>query len=145
MELAFEMLECNLSLESVSLFLFDLHNYCVVKEKQMFLRLNKRGRKSVHHPSIRETVSKSDLVTQLSKHSIDDLDGLYYYISNNPSICRPLDKDENKQKMNIKKQVGTEDHLGGINGPLSTSRHDKSVSVNHDVPQKKRQCVASLP
>jgi hypothetical protein len=94
-EIGLDMLHYNLSLEHFSFFLFA-HNYhkrYFMRKKQMFLRLNERGRKLVQHGDIRETVPKSVWVDQLSKHSMDDLDGLYYYISTNPSICRIIKED----------------------------------------------------
>jgi hypothetical protein len=94
-DMALEMLECNLSLESFSFFLFDPDflvennkHIVVLKKKDMFLRLNQRGRKYIQQHDLRETVSKSKWIDQLAKHTNDDLDGLYYYICTNPSVCR---------------------------------------------------------
>ena len=94
-DMALEMLECNLSLESFSFFLFDPDflvennkHVVVLGKKDMFLRLNQRGRKYIQQHDLRETVSKSIWIDQLSKHTNDDLDGLYYYICTNPSVCR---------------------------------------------------------
>jgi hypothetical protein len=94
-DMALEMLECNLSLESFSFFLFDpdflIENnkhVVVLGKKDMFLRLNQRGRKYIQQYDLRETVSKSKWIDQLAKHTKDDLDGLYYYICTNPSVCR---------------------------------------------------------
>lgn len=92
-ELGLDMLQFNLSLESFSFFLLDPNNPNLTKKKQMFLRLNERGRRLVQHRDIRERVEKSAWVDQLSKHSMDDLDGLYYYISTNPLICRTIQED----------------------------------------------------
>jgi len=88
-----DMLEWNLSLENFTFFLFDVHYwifdaYFLRRKKSMFLGLNQRGRKSVYRRDTRERVSKASLINQLAKHSIDDLNGLYYYISANPWICR---------------------------------------------------------
>ena len=93
-DLGLDMLHFNLSLEFCSFFLFYPNNSDAVKKKQMFLRLNERGRRLVRHRDISESVPKSAWVDQLSKHSMDDLDSLYYYISTNPSICKRAHKGD---------------------------------------------------
>jgi hypothetical protein len=99
-EIGLDMLRYNLSLEHFSFFLFDPNDPNLTKKKELFLRLNKRGRRSVQHRDIRETLPKSSLVDQLSKHSMDDLDGLYYYISANPFICRTIKQDATRSHLN---------------------------------------------
>merc|ERR1712032_334908 len=98
MGVALGMLESNLSLESFSFFLFDPvfldaknKHIDFLEKKDMFLRLNHRGRACIQHRDLRETVPRSKWIDQLAKHSNDDLDGLYYYISTNPLICRIQD------------------------------------------------------
>eukprot|EP00536_Pseudo-nitzschia_multiseries_P003388 jgi/Psemu1/284390/fgenesh1_pg.52_\ len=90
-EIGFEMLEGNLTLERFSFFLTDPENpedLYPREKKELFLRLNERGRKSVQHRGVRERVSRASFVEQLARHSMDDLDGVYYYICANPSICK---------------------------------------------------------
>ena len=92
-DLGLDMLQFNLSLEYFSFFLFDNNNLNLAEKKEIFLRLNMRGRRFVEHRDISESVPKSSWVDQLSKHSMDDQDGLYYYISTNPLICRTVQED----------------------------------------------------
>mmetsp|Transcript_13822 Transcript_13822/g.32245 ORF Transcript_13822/g.32245 Transcript_13822/m.32245 type:complete len:503 (+) Transcript_13822:54-1562(+) len=93
-DIGLDMLQYNLSLEYFSFFLLDHHTSNLTKKKQMFLTLNQRGRRLVQHRNIRETVPKSSIVDQLSKHTDDDIDGLFYYISTNPWICRLTEDSE---------------------------------------------------
>jgi len=157
-EMGLEMLECNLSLESFSFFLFDVNNCFLRDEKQMFLQLNQRGRRSVQHPDIRETVSKSAWIDQLAKHSNDDLNGLYYYISTNPSICRLIREEDttcstsnsnipttstviDKSETERGKVLANGDNPEDLSGLLSSNtRSNNDIAVDQVVvPQTKRQ------
>jgi hypothetical protein len=80
----FDMLERNLNLESFAFFNEDSQTR---QKREIFLRLNKKGRQLVHNDN-REKVQKSVWVTQLAKHT-NDLDCLFYYLSSNPFLCSP--------------------------------------------------------
>jgi len=157
-EMGSEMLECNLSLENFSFFLFDNFNRLRREKKQMFLRLNQRGRRSIQHHTLRETISKSAWIDQLAKHSIDDLDGLYYYISTNPSICRPMivegttcstynnilnttttNIDKRNNQTEREKSLANEHTPADVNDFLPSTRSNNAVAVDKVVPQTKRQ------
>jgi hypothetical protein len=157
-EIGLDMLHYNHSLEYFSFFLFGHSNSNLGKKKQMFLRLNERGRRSVQHGDIRETVPKSSWVDQLSKHSMDDLDGLYYYISTNPSICRTIKEDvtrstlskihkvavidENNKKTNREKASAKEGRLEKSGEHLCSSRFDNNVLIKDS--RTKRQRVDGI-
>lgn len=153
------MLQYNLSLQYFSFFLF-YHNPNLMKKKDMFLRLNERGRRSVQHRDIRETVPKSSWVDQLSKHSVDDLDGLYYYLSMNPSICRTIKEDSTCSTLIKIRTVtvidknnnkNTERYEASVKGspleknkePSCSSRSDNTFFVGDS--QTKRQRVGDIP
>ena len=152
-EIGIEMLQYNLSLEHFSFFIFDHKNPMLTKKKQMFLRLNKRGRKLVQHPNIIETVTKCSWVNQLSKHCMDDLDGLYYYVSTNPSICKSIENDsadstdskhhmtfgQNRQVTTRKKIYGSGECLKRFGALLSSSHIDNNDWTENS--QIKRQRV----
>ena len=127
----------------------------------MFLQLNQRGRRTVQHPDIRETVSKSAWIDQLAKHSNDDLNGLYYYISTNPSICRliteedttcltsnndipttnnVIDKSTNNETER-EKVLANGHNLEDLSGLLSSNtRSNNDIAIDQVViPQTKRQ------
>ena len=142
--LGLDMLHFNMSLEYFEFFPFDGSNVDVSMKKAMFLRLNNRGRRSVLHRDISESVPKSRWVEQLSKHSMDDLDGLYYYISANPLICK-LDEKE-APRSSIYKQTNTFDALderektGDSRSARSNSSNDTKRRLAEG-PQTKRQRV----
>jgi hypothetical protein len=78
----FDMLESNLSLESFAFFNEDTHSR---EKRSIYLRLNEKGRRLVHHNE-REQVPKAVWINQLDKHKTD-LDCLFYYLLSNPSLC----------------------------------------------------------
>ena len=84
----FDMLESNLCLESFAFFNEDTQSR---EKRQIYLRLNEKGRRFVHHDK-REQVPKAVWINQLAKHNTD-LDCLFYYLLSNPSLCS-LDGDE---------------------------------------------------
>ena len=152
-DIGLDMLQYNLSLEYFSFFLFDHNNVNLMKKKQIFLRLNQRGRRLIQYRDIRETVPKSSIVNQLSKHTDDDIDGLFYYISMHPWICRTTKEGANCpalsnvhavtfDKINTEKlktevlkvkagcDVKTE-------GAMSSSHFD-DTSVEHSKPKRQR-------
>jgi len=162
-DLGLDMLHCNLSLEFFSFFLFYPNNSDPVKKKQMFLRLNERGRRLVRHRDISESVPKSTWVDQLSKHSMDDLDGLYYYISANPSICKLEHEgdttrytlkdtktiaalDDNNRKSKREKASEKESHelketTGRDSSSPTTSNPNEDSKLFIEGPETKRQRV----
>ena len=89
-----EMLQSNVSLEEFIFYPLDHEgNNDVALKKELYLRLNYRGRKFVQCRDMsKSAVPKGAWVDQLSKH-MDDLDGLFYYISANPPLCQVMPED----------------------------------------------------
>ncbi len=141
--LLLDMLHFNMSLESFVYNPFEEINYEATGKKSMLLNLNKRGRRSILHRDISESVPKSRWVEQLSKHSMDDVDGLYYYISANPLICKM--SNAGKTRSTTCRQTNTIDALGerDTTSDSQSSRSNGSSSDRNrrfaEGPKTKRQ------
>jgi hypothetical protein len=137
----FQMLEKNVSLEKFTFFNQDTSTR---QRREMYLRLNRLGRRRVlhtnHNNNINNTIqhheekevvvtTRSDWVDQLIQHS-NDIDGLLYYLLANPSLCR-IDNDT----------TATTSKNNNDNNNLSSSledTHSSDYAIHHKNPKKCR-------
>lgn len=130
-----EMLSSNLCLEH-----FRLLGGCEVakKRRNMYLRLNEKGRKIVERK--REATTKTMWVDQLIKHATDDdetsLERLLYYLSTNPAMYFPFKEPSqdfntaSASSLSLPKYVTNDSYAGKrySNGVVPNNNYDVAIS-----------------
>lgn len=125
----FEMLESNLSLESFAMF---NEGHETRTKREMFLKLNQRGRRLVHLQ--RENVPKASWTSQLVKHR-DDLDCLYYYVNTNPWLCLPI---EDAEAITVNELIKKEVKVDDIGRSRDAGSWKKQSSPSHSTEDQQR-------